>query len=121
MATEHDSDTGTGASRASKVVLRPAAAAELVDLLADAPGTADEGLLDDARDALEDRMAKVPGPQQRAIGAGKLVALQIDDGEAAAAIELIEHEKVVDGRTLQRLADRLRARVRRARRRRRSR
>lgn len=114
MARDPEPDAPQDEPRPEKVVLDPQAASELVDLLADQPGTADEALLDAAKDALADRTTKIPGEQQQAIGAGELVALEIDPDEASAALDLIRENVVADRGVVRRLADRLRSRVRRA-------
>ena len=70
MPRQRDPEPDPAGSRPTKVVLEPEAAAELADLLADAPGEADEDVLDDALDALRDRTTRIPGHQQREVGAG---------------------------------------------------
>jgi len=92
----------------------PEAAEELVELLVDKPGEADETLLDEALESLEGAAPHLPGEIQQAVGAGELVAIQLDVDEIAAARTLIENDAETEPSTIRRLADRLSARVRRA-------
>lgn len=100
-----------------KVALDPAAAAELVDLLADEPGVADEELLDDALEALEAPHAHLPAETQAAVASGEAVAIQVEPHELDIAKTLIEEDRVDRPDVARRLRDRLRARVERARKR----
>lgn len=104
-----------------KIVLGPEPALELVELLADEPGDANEELLDSAGSALRSGLDHIPGPQQRDVRDGRLVAVQLDADETEAALTLIEENRVERPHVVNRLADRLRARVERAERRRRRR
>jgi hypothetical protein len=101
-----------------KLVLPPEPADELVKLLVDEPGEADEQLLDNALDALDRAAPRIDGSDQKQIAEGHLVAVQLEPVEAETARELIESDVVIEPKTARRLADRLRARIRRARRRR---
>ena len=100
-----------------KVALDPAAAAELVDLLADEPGVADEELLDDVLEALEAPHAHLPAETQAAVASGEVVAIQVDPHELDIAKTLIEEDRLDQPHEARRLRDRLRSRVERARKR----
>ena len=112
----HDRHTDAG-QEPTKVVLEPEAAEELVALLADDPGVADEALLDEALEAIEAPHRHLPTEAQSAVAEGELVAMQFESRELDVARTLIEEDRVVDPTSIPRLRDRLRARVGRARRR----
>lgn len=101
-------------SRRPKVVLAPEPADELVLLLTDAPGHADEALLDDAKQALESGFEHIPGDTQKQVRSGMLIALQLDADEVEAALVLIEDNRVAEPRAISRLASRLGSRVQKA-------
>lgn len=97
------------------------AATELIELIDDRPGRANEALLDDAREALSAPYERIPAAEQRAAGAGTLVAFEADSEARAAALELIEKQPTTQGgQALDRLRERLRQKLQLSRRRQRS-
>ena len=110
---------GFGSDRPDNVILEQISGH--VELLADEPGDANEELLESAGSALRSGLDHIPGPQQRDVRDGRLVAVQLDADETEAALTLIEENRVERPNVVNRLADRLRARVERAERRRRRR
>ncbi len=101
-----------------KVVLDLEPAREVVDLIDDRPGTADEDLLDDALDALDAARSRVPAEDQQRAAAGEVVAVELTPDAAAAVETLIRRDQLRRARVLREIADRLRAKIDRARRKR---
>ncbi len=104
-----------------KVVLDIAPAREVVDLIEDRPGTADEDLLDDALRALEDARPRIQSVDQERAASGEVVAVELTPDAVAAMESLIRRDKMFRARTLRDLADRLRGKIERARHKRRAR
>lgn len=71
------------------VFLERDTAEELLDLVDDRPGDADEDLLDAALDAIEAAGDGLPGEAQQAVARGDAVALGLDPTEAATVRTLI--------------------------------
>lgn len=96
------------------------AAVELMELIDDDPGRANEALLDDARNALVTPYDRIPTDFQEAAGAGAVVAFEAEPEARAAAVELIDDAHTRRWSALERLRDRLVQKLRRCRRRRRA-
>lgn len=107
-------DAAEGSERAF-VVMEPEVAEELADLLEDRPGEADEDLLDEAADALEEPTDRVPGPAQRDIAKGDAVAVKVERDQIDEARSLIETDHARDPGLLGRFARALRQKARGAR------
>lgn len=105
----------------SKIVLDLETAEEVVDLVADKPGDADEELLEDALEALQSAAPRVDADDQRRAAAGEVVAIELTSTAAVAIETLIEEDRETNPRHLRRFGDRLRSKVDRARKRRRRR
>lgn len=100
-----------------KVVLDLEAAEEVADLIMDEPGTADEDLLDNALAALDGAGARIEPVDQRRAAEGEVVAVEMSPGAAEAVEKLIVDDQPTRRRLLRRVGGRLRAKVKRARRR----
>lgn len=105
-------------SSGRQVILDLATAAEMTDLIADEPGTADEALLDDALDAIEAGQTHLPTEAQLRARTGDAVAIELSPEAAEAIQTLIRVDTTTRPRLLRRIGDRLRHKVTRARRRR---
>jgi len=101
----------------TKVVMDVDTASELVDLIDDVPGDADENALDDALAALRNATDRIPADDQRDVADGDAVALEIRAATADAVATLIVENEAEAKRPLRRTARRLRAKLARARRR----
>lgn len=100
------------------MVLPTPAAAELAELLGDEPGHADEDLLDDARVALANAVGTVGPDDERDIGRGTMVAVELTPAERDLAVRLIDTDTDTDEQASRRLAQRLAQKVSAARKRR---
>lgn len=97
-------------------------AEELVSLLRDKPGTANEDLLDEALANLQGTyptQADVPTKVEKAAGEGRAVLMEASVEEIDAAIHLISHDKVSDLNNVRSLANTIQTKLRIARKRRR--
>jgi hypothetical protein len=104
-----------------KVVLEPDAAVELIDLIRDQPGRADEDLLDEALDAFEHPFHRVPTVDQQRAAGGEVVAIEVRAEAIEAVTTLVRDDRPAQPRVLRRLAKRLRGKLDQASRRRRRR
>lgn len=101
-----------------KVVLWPRVADEVIDLIDDRPGRADEDALDAALAALRTAEARVPADDQRRAAQGRVVAIELDPDTMTAVETLITDDVASRPQALRRVRDRLKGKLRRARRRR---
>jgi hypothetical protein len=102
------------------VVLDVEVASEIADLIADEPGTADEALLDSALASIDDAQPRLSSTDQERAGHGDIVAMELSPDAAEAVETLIRDDQVTEPQLLERVANRLRDKVRQARRRRRN-
>jgi hypothetical protein len=102
------------------VFLERDAAEELLDLVDDRPGDADEDLLDVVVDAIEGAGTGLPGEAQQAVARGEAVAVGLDPTEAATLTTLIlqntESDPGVLGSIGSNIKSKLKAAARKARR-----
>ncbi len=96
------------------VYLERDVAEELLDLVADRPGTADEDLLDDAIDAIEDAGPGLPGEAQQAVARGEAVAVGLQPDEAASLETLITQNREDDPGRLRDIASSMKSKLRAA-------
>ena len=82
------------------VFLEREVAEELLELVDDRPGEADEDLLDEAIDAIEGAGDGLPGEAQQAVARGEAVALGLDPTEARTLTTLILENTETDPGTL---------------------
>jgi hypothetical protein len=114
-----DSDDDSDQSdRVRKVVLETDVAHEVIELIDDRPGEADEDALDAALEALRSAEERVPPDDQRKAAQGRVVAIELDPDSASAVETLITDDVATRTQALRRVRDRLRGKLRRARRRR---
>lgn len=104
-----------------KVVLDIDTAREVLELIEDRPGQANEAVLDDALDALAEVEPTVPPDDQRRAASGEVVAMEVDDASISAVTELIERNVATRPEKLRRFGRRLQGKLASARHRRRSR
>lgn len=121
MGTARRSGSGEKPKRKEKVVLDTEPAEELLLLLEDRPGRANEGLLDEARDSLLDPVSRVPTADQHRVAQGEAVAFEVKEPELDQLVDVIESDVVTRPRLVERLQRRLRSKLDRARDRRRTR
>lgn len=107
--------------RPDKLLLDVPAAEELVALVRDEPGTADEDLLDDVLAALDEAEPRLMTDEQRRAAEGEAVAIEVTQPVAEAVTRLITDDEVVRPKLLRRTADRLAGKIERARRKRKGR
>lgn len=112
-------ETGQTDGETTKVVLDVEVAEEVVDLIRDRPGTADEDLLDEALAAIEAASPRVPATDQQRAARGQAVAIQVEQDTADAMRTLISDNRAVKRSRLRRAADRLGGKLDRAKARRR--
>ena len=101
----------------TKVVFDLPTAEEVVELLEDRPGMADEAVLDDALDALASSAPRVLSEDQKRAAAGDAVAIEMTPDAAEAVERLIRTDQATRPNALRRLSQRLRGKLERARRR----
>ena len=97
------------------VFLEREVAEELLDLVDDRPGDADEDLLDEASDAIQQANGGLPSEAQQAVARGEAVAVGLQPDEVAALDELIGHNTESDRNTLKAVAQSLKSKLRTAR------
>lgn len=102
------------ARQVKKVVLEIEPAEEVLDLILDRPGHADEDLLDEALDAVERADGRVSPDSQERAAAGEVVAVEMEVGTARALASLIRRNRVERETALRRIADRIVAKLARA-------
>ena len=89
-------------------------AEELLDLVDDEPGEADEDLLDEAAEAIEKANGGLPSEAQQAVARGEAVAVGLEPEEAESLTTLIESNVEDDKRTLKSVARSLQSKLRAA-------
>lgn len=89
-------------------------AEELLDLVDDEPGEADEDLLDEAAEAIENADGGLPSEAQQAVARGEAVAVGLEPEEAESLTTLIESNVEDDKRTLKSVARSLQSKLRAA-------
>jgi hypothetical protein len=89
-------------------------AEELLDLVDDRPGEADEDLLDRAAQAIQQANGGLPAEAQQAVARGDAIALGLQDDEIEAVTTLIEQDEESDQRTLRSLGRTLKSKLRTA-------
>ena len=89
-------------------------AEELLDLVDDRPGEADEDLLDRAAEAIERANGGLPPDVQQAVARGEVVAVGLQPEEIEAVTTLIEENKESDERTLRSIGRTLKSKLRAA-------
>ena len=83
------------------VVLLPTdTAEELLDLVRDQPGLADEDALDDAKARLADAEEEIPGPDQQRVAEGDAIAFGLSPADAEVVTTLIEDNVETNRKTL---------------------
>lgn len=90
-------------------------AEELLDLVKDEPGLADEDLLEDALASFEEAKDHLPGPEQQMIASGEAVAFSVVSEDAEAVKTLITENEEVGPRRLKSVAGTIRSKLRAAR------
>lgn len=115
MTTSERSPSGQDFGVA-KVVLDLTTAEEVVELIEDVPGQADEALLDEALEALAVAGARVPPTDQERAARGEAVAIELRPADVDAVQALITRDRVTHPRSLRRVGQRLRGKLQRARR-----
>lgn len=111
-----ESDANDGAGDVTKVVLDLEVAEEVVELIEDKPGEADEDALDDALDALAAARRRVPARDQLRAAKGAVVAIEVSSDTKDAVELLINDDVATKERALRRFGQRLRSKVQKARR-----
>lgn len=89
-------------------------AEELLELVDDEPGEADEDLLDEAADAIEKANGGLPSEAQQAVARGDAVAVGLEPDEAESLTTLIQSNVEDDKRTLKSVARSLQSKLRAA-------
>ena len=89
-------------------------AEELLELVDDEPGEADEDLLDEAVEAIEKANGGLPSEAQQAVARGEAVAVGLEPAEAESITTLIESNVEDDKRTLKSVARSLQSKLRAA-------
>lgn len=89
-------------------------AEELLDLVDDEPGQADEDLLDEAADAIENANGGLPSEAQQAVARGEAVAVGLEAAEADSLTTLIHHNTESDKTALRSVGRSLQSKIRAA-------
>ncbi len=89
-------------------------AEELLDLVDDQPGEADEDLLDEAVDAIRSANGGLPAEAQQAVARGDAVAVGLQPEEIQTLTVLIEDDKESDRTTLRSVGRTLKSKLRAA-------
>ena len=89
-------------------------AEELLELVDDEPGEADEDLLDEAAEAIEKADGGLPSEAQQAVARGEAVAVGLEPDEAESLTTLIESNVESAKRTLKSVARSLQSKLRAA-------
>lgn len=97
------------------VYMERAVAEEVLDLVDDEPGEADEQLLDEAAEALLAANGGLPSAAQQAVARGEAVAVGLEPPEADALATLIHHDTESDRSALRSVARSLQSKLRAAR------
>lgn len=93
------------------VLLDRQVASELLDLVLDKPGKADEDLLDDALDALKQSDGSLDGQAQQRIAKGRAVAMELEDVDAEALDALIREDREAHPKRLRSVARTLKSKL----------
>ncbi len=96
------------------VYLETEVAEELLGLVDDEPGDADEYLLDEAAAAIEHANGGLPPVKQQAVARGEAVALGLDSAEVESLRTLIETNTEIDPQKLKSAARSLQTKLRAA-------
>jgi hypothetical protein len=96
------------------VFLERDAAEELLDLVDDRPGDADEDLLDHVVEAIECAGDGLPGEAQKAVARGDAVAVGLDGTEARTLKVLILENTATDPTTLRSVGSSIKSKLRAA-------
>ena len=104
-----------GRDDVTKVVLDLPVAQEVIELIEDRPGEADEDALDEALAALEEAEARVPAADQERAARGDVVAIEMTLDAVDAVSKLIVDDQETKPRVLKRVARRLRGKLQSAR------
>lgn len=89
-------------------------AEELLELVDDRPGEADEDLLDEAADAIESANGGLPAEAQQAVANGDAVAVGLQPTEIDTLTTLIETNTESDKKTLRSVGRSLKSKLRAA-------
>ncbi len=96
------------------VFLEREAAEELLELVDDRPGEADEDLLDEVVEAIEEAGNGLPGEAQQAVARGDAVAVGLDAGEARTLKTLILENTETDASTLRSIGANIKSKLKAA-------
>lgn len=96
------------------VFLERDVAEEVLELVEDEPGEADEDLLDDALEAIESADGALPSEAQQAVARGEAVAVGMDPDEIATLATLIEANTETDSGTLKSIATTIKSKLKAA-------
>ncbi|HEU5083584.1 MAG TPA: hypothetical protein VFU14_09610 [Acidimicrobiales bacterium] len=96
------------------VFLERDVAEELLDLVDDRPGDADEDLLDQAVEAIQGAGDGLPGEAQQAVARGDGVAVGLDPAEAATITTLILENTETDPGVLRSVSSNMKAKLKAA-------
>jgi len=97
------------------VFLEREAAEELLELVDDRPGEADEDLLDEVIDAIEGAGDGLPGDAQQAVARGDAVAVGLDPTEARTLTTLILENTETDAGALRSIGANIKSKLKAAR------
>lgn len=97
------------------VLLDRQVASELLDLVLDKPGKADEDLLDGALHALEGANGSLDAQEQQRIAEGRAVAVELEDVDVEALDVLIREDREEHPKRLRSFAGTLKSKLRTAR------
>ncbi len=89
-------------------------AEELLELVADEPGEADEDLLDEAAAAIQSANGGLPAEAQQAVARGDGIAVGLQPAEIETLTILIENNTESDRKTLRSVAQSLKSKLRAA-------
>ncbi len=89
-------------------------AEELLELVDDKPGEADEALLDEAANAITRANGGLPADAQQAVARGEGVAVGLEPAEVETITALIKENKESDKRTLRSIGQTLKSKLRAA-------
>ncbi|MDZ7673871.1 MAG: hypothetical protein U5K30_02205 [Acidimicrobiales bacterium] len=90
-------------------------AEELLELVDDEPGQADEDLLDEAVEAIEHANGGLPSEAQQAVARGDAVAVGLEPAEVDSITTLINHNTEADKSALKSVGRSLQSKIRAAR------
>jgi hypothetical protein len=96
------------------VFLTREAAEELLELVDDRPGRADENLLDEVIEAIEEAGDGLPGEAQQAVARGEAVAVGLDPVEARTVTTLLLENTETDPGVLRSIGASIKAKLKAA-------